>query len=79
MDLTPKIIEILAKQLNVSPDKITLSSELTEDLGMDSLDSIEIVMALEEEFGIEIPDEDTERLKKVNDIVTYLQKRLSKT
>ena len=79
MDLVSKIKETLAKQLNTTPDKITLSSELTEDLGMDSLDSIEIVMALEEEFGIEIPDEDTERLKKVGDILTYLQKRLSKT
>lgn len=67
-----KIRPIIAKELQVDKDKIELSSRIAEDLGADSLDSIEIVMALEEEYNIEILDVDAEKLKTIEDIVFYL-------
>lgn len=67
-----KIRPIIAKELQVDEDKIELSSRIVEDLGADSLDSIEIAMALEEEYNIEILDVDAEKLKTIEDIVFYL-------
>lgn len=70
-----KIKPIISKELKIEEDKITLNSKITEDLGADSLDAIEIVMALEEEFNIEILDEDADKMKTINDIVIYLAER----
>ena len=70
-----KIKPIIAKELEISQDRITLDSKLVEDLGADSLDAIEIVMALEEEFNIEILDEDQESLKTIEDIIVYLAEK----
>ncbi len=67
-----KIREMLANQLNVEADKINEKSRIIEDLGADSLDMIEMLMALEEEFGITVPDEDAEKLKTVGDIAKYI-------
>ena len=64
--------EILSKQLEVSVDEIQLANSLQEDLGADSLDVVEIVMALEDEFSIEIADEETAKIKTVDDIVKYI-------
>ncbi|MGN1234524.1 MAG: acyl carrier protein [Christensenellaceae bacterium] len=68
-----KVRDMLANQLNVSADKITLSSEIVKDLGADSLDVVELLMGLEEEAGITIPEEKVESLKTVGDIVTMLE------
>ncbi len=71
-ELLNKIRPIIAQQLGISEDKIVLSAKITEDLGADSLDTIELTMALEEEFKIEILDEDAEKMKTIEDIVIYL-------
>jgi len=74
-ELFARIRPIIAKQLGIDEAKITLQSKLNEDLGADSLDSVQVIMALEEEFGIEILDEDAEKIKTIEDIVRYLTDR----
>ena len=66
-----RIISALAKQLRISPDEISLSSNIIDDLGADSLDLVEILMELETEFGITISDEDALKLKTVGDVVEF--------
>ena len=68
-----KIKEILAEQLSVDPDKITLNSLLEEDLDADSLDAIDIVMSIEDEFQVEVPDEVIADMKSVGDIVNFIE------
>jgi acyl carrier protein len=70
-----KVKDIIINELGVEPEKVTLDASFVEDLGADSLDTVELVMAFEEEFGIEIPDEDAEGLQKVGDAVRYLQEK----
>ncbi|MGH7445795.1 MAG: acyl carrier protein [Longimicrobiales bacterium] len=70
-----KVKEIIINELGVEPEKVTLEASFVEDLGADSLDTVELVMAFEEEFGIEIPDEDAEKLQKVGDAVKYLEQK----
>ena len=70
-----KVKEIIINELGVEPEKVTLEASFVEDLGADSLDTVELVMAFEEEFGIEIPDEDAEGLQTVGDAVRYLQEK----
>lgn len=72
MAVQEKIKDIIVDQLGVTPDKVKLESKFIEDLGADSLDIVELVMAMEEEFDIEIPDEEAEKLKTVNDVQSYL-------
>jgi acyl carrier protein len=71
-----KIKTILAEQLDVDEDNITIDSLLVEDLGADSLDSIDIVMSVEDEFGIEVPDEIVEKMESVNDIVSFVENNI---
>jgi len=71
-----KVKEMLANQLNIEADKITESSKIVEDLGADSLDMIEMLMALEEEFGLSIPDDKAESLKTVGDIASFIDESL---
>ena len=68
-----KIKEILKDTMDIDESKITLDAKLKEDLELDSLDSVELIMSAEEEFGIEIPDEDVMNFKTVNDIVNYIE------
>ena len=68
-----KVKSIIVEQLGVDADEVNASASFTDDLGADSLDIVELVMAFEEEFGIEIPDEDAENLQTVGDAVKYLQ------
>jgi acyl carrier protein len=68
-----KVKEIIINELGVEPEKVTLEASFVEDLGADSLDTVELVMAFEEEFGLEIPDEDAEQLQTVGDAVKYLK------
>jgi len=70
-----KIKEVVAEQLDVSIDEIKEDSKFVEDLGADSLDVVELVMALEEEFGIEIPDEDAEKIQTVKDALEYIESK----
>jgi len=70
-----KVKEIIAKQLGVNAAEITPESSFVEDLGADSLDTVELVMAFEEAFNIEIPDEDSEKIQKVKDAVEYIKNK----
>ena len=70
-----RVKALLAEQIGVDPEEITPEASLVEDLGADSLDCIEIVMACEEKFEIEISDEDAQNLKTVADVMTYLERR----
>lgn len=74
-DVEGKVKEIIINELGVEADKVTAEASFVEDLGADSLDTVELVMAFEEEFGIEIPDEDAEGLQTVGDAVKYLKEK----
>lgn len=71
-----KVKKIVAEQLGVNLDEVSLESSFVDDLGADSLDTVELVMALEEEFGIEIPDEDAEKIANVKDAVDYINDKM---
>jgi len=71
-----KVKEIIAKQLGVDASEVTQDASFVEDLGADSLDTVELVMAFEEAFNIEIPDEDAEKIAKVKDAVDYIKNKL---
>ena len=71
-----KVKEIVVNQLGVSPDQATPEAKFIEDLGADSLDQVELVMALEEEFGADIPDEDAEKLTTVGDAIKYIEENV---
>lgn len=75
MNVERKIREIIAEQLGIADDDITPSASFMEDLGADSLDLMELVMAIEEEFECEIPDEDAERLDTVQELIEYVGAR----
>ena len=75
MSVDAKVKEIIAKQLSISEDEVSPDASFQEDLGADSLDTVELVMALEEEFDIEIPDDDATKIRTVQDAVDYLGKR----
>ena len=68
-----RVKEIICEQLGVDEDEVTLEASFTDDLGADSLDIVELVMAFEEEFGIEIPDEDAEKITRVKEAVEYIE------
>lgn len=70
-----KVKKIIIDQLDVTEDEVTPQASFVEDLGADSLDTVEMVMAFEEEFSIEIPDEDAEKIKTVQDAIDYIQKK----
>ncbi len=73
-DVLAKVKAVIVEQLGVSEDEVTTDASFTEDLGADSLDTVELVMALEEEFGTEIADEDAEKLTTVGKTVEYILK-----
>jgi acyl carrier protein len=68
-----KVRDIIAKQLGVSVSEVTDEASFVDDLGADSLDTVELVMAFEEEFGVQIPDEDAEKITKVKDAIAYIK------
>jgi acyl carrier protein len=70
-----KVKEIIVEQLGVNPEQVTPNASFIEDLGADSLDTVELVMAFEEEFSVEVPDEDAEKLQTVGDVVRYIEER----
>jgi len=77
--IADRVKEIVVKQLEVSPDQVTPEAKFIEDLGADSLDQVEVVMALEEEFDAEIPDEDAEKMTTVGDAIRYIEGKQKKT
>ena len=76
-DIEAKVKDIIINELGVEAEKVTNEASFVDDLGADSLDTVELVMAFEEEFGIEIPDEDAEKLQKVGDAVDYIKQHQS--
>jgi acyl carrier protein len=70
-----RVREIIVNELGVEPDKVTDEASFVEDLGADSLDTVELVMAFEEEFGVDIPDEDAEQMRTVGDAINYLRQK----
>ncbi len=71
-----KVKEIVVDKLGVESDKVTLEAKFIDDLGADSLDTVELIMQFEEEFGIEIPDEDAEKLLSVQEALDYISKQI---
>ena len=70
-----KVKEIIINELGVDPEKVTSEASFVEDLGADSLDTVELVMAFEEEFGVDIPDEDAEKMRTVGDAISYIEQQ----
>jgi acyl carrier protein len=75
MAVEDKIREIIVEQLGVSAEEVVPEASFIDDLGADSLDIVELVMAIEEEFGLEIPDEDAERMQNIADAINYVEER----
>ena len=78
MSVEIKVKKIVVDQLGVSEEEVKDDASFVDDLGADSLDTVEMVMAFEEEFGIEIPDEEAEKIRLVKDAVVYIDKKVSK-
>lgn len=74
-DIKERVIKVTVEQLGVKPEEVVDSASFQEDLGADSLDVVELVMAFEEEFSIDIPDEDVNEIKAVGDAVSYISKK----
>lgn len=73
-----KVKDIIVEQLGVNAEQVTPTAKFIEDLGADSLDTVELVMAFEEEFNVEVPDEEAEKLQTVGDVVKYIEEKGSK-
>jgi acyl carrier protein len=72
-NIAEKVRDIIVEQLGVNPEQVTPEAKFIEDLGADSLDTVELVMAFEEEFGIDVPDEEAEKLQAVIDVIRYVE------
>ena len=73
MAIFDEVRDVVVEQLSVAPDAVKLESKIIEDLGADSLDVVQLVMALEEKFEVEIPDSEAEKLKTIQDVVTFVE------
>jgi acyl carrier protein len=76
MSVEEKVIDIIAQKLNLSKDQVKPEASFVDDLGADSLDLVELVMAMEEAFGLEVPDEDAEKLRTVKDVLDYVKSKV---
>ena len=74
MAVEERVKSIIVEQLGVDADEVQLEASFVEDLGADSLDTVELIMAFEEEFGVEISDDDAEKIRKVKDAIEYIEK-----
>ena len=77
MAVADKVKSIIAEQLGVKAEEVTPQASFIDDLGADSLDTVELIMALEEEFNVEIPDEDAEKMTSVGDAIKYIEEKLA--
>jgi len=77
MSVEEKVKNIIVEQLGVDMESVTPEASFIDDLGADSLDIVELVMTMEEEFDLEIPDEDAEKIKTVNDVVNYIKTKVN--
>ena len=77
-NIQDSVKDIIVEQLGVKPEQVTPEAKFIEDLGADSLDTVELVMALEEKFGIEVPDEQAEKLQSVGDVIKYIEEAQQK-
>lgn len=77
MSVEEKVKNIIVEQLGVDTESVTPEASFIDDLGADSLDIVELVMTMEEEFDLEIPDEDAEKIKTVNDVVNYIKTKVN--
>lgn len=75
-DILSRVVKVTVEELGVKPEEVVETASFTEDLGADSLDVVELVMAFEDEFGIEIPDDEVGEIKTVGDAVNYITKKL---
>ena len=75
-DLLKKIVSIVVDKLDVDENKVTEDAQFIEDLGADSLDTVELIMQFEEDFGLDIPDEDAEKIQSVKDALDYIKKNI---
>ena len=75
-EIEKKVKAIIVEQLGVSEDEVVPDANIIDDLGADSLDNVELVMAFEEEFGIEIPEDDTEKIRTVKDAIEYIKEKV---
>lgn len=78
MDVFETLKEIIVEELDVTPEQVTPEARFQEDLGADSLDVVELIMKIEEKFGIEVPDTDAEKIRTVQDAVKYIEEKLKK-
>lgn len=78
MSVEEKVIEIISQKLNLSKDQIKPEASFVDDLGADSLDLVELVMAMEEAFGMEVPDEEAEKLRTVKEVIEYVKAKTGK-
>jgi len=76
-DISEKVKTIICEQLMVDPDEVTTESSFVEDLGADSLDTVELIMEFEDEFAVEIPDEEAEKISTVGEAIAFLEKLLA--
>jgi len=76
MGLEDRVSEIIVEQLGVTKEELSPGASFIDDLGADSLDIVELVMAMEEEFDIEIPDEDAERIQTIKDVISYVKEKI---
>jgi acyl carrier protein len=76
-EIFSKVKDLVSKHLNIDEKEVTTAASFIEDLGADSLDTVELIMSFEEEFNIEIPDEDAESIKTVQNVVDYIQQHVS--
>lgn len=79
MSLFEEVKEVISEQLGLRPEEIKLESSFINDLGADSLDTVELVMVLEEKFNIEIPDEDAEKIRTISEAVKYIEEKINRT
>jgi acyl carrier protein len=75
MAVADRMIEIIVEQISVDKEKVVPNASFVDDLGADSLDQVELIMAMEEEFDVEIPDDDAEKIKTVQDAINYVEKK----
>ncbi len=74
-NIESQVIDVIVEQLGVDREKVTPEAKFIDDLGADSLDTVELVMSFEEKFSVDVPDEDAEKLKSVSDVVAYIKEK----